>query len=376
MALSGHADGPPMLPQRNFGAALLELLDEVRALTGVDLDRRIFTMRAAELGLTRGGGRSANRTCQMLRASDGWIALNVARPEDREALDAWLELDGVTAPLLPELIVGRSSDALVARGRLLSMPVARVGAVALPPVALPAPYEWPPASRRPPPLVLDMSSLWAGPLCAHILGLAGARVIKVESRVRLDGARLGPRRFYDALHAGHESVVLDLASEDGRAALWRLAQRADILIESSRPRALDAFGLSPERVRAVNPPQVRVSITAYGRAVDAVGFGDDVAAAAGLICQDDRGQPVFAGDALADPITGLVAACEASRSYAAGDGGLLDIAMAGCAARIAAAPALSHGIALNAAPPSLGPGAVAAAEPGRDTAKVLAEFCV
>ena len=41
----------------------------------------------------------------------------------------------------------------------------------------------------PHPLVVDLSALWAGPLCAHLLGLAGARVVKVESLGRPDGAR-------------------------------------------------------------------------------------------------------------------------------------------------------------------------------------------
>ena len=65
-------------------------------------------------------------------------------------------------------------------------------------------------------LVVDLSALWSGPLCAHLLTLAGARVVKVESASRLDGARRGPPAFFDLLHAGQESVVLDLPTERDR----------------------------------------------------------------------------------------------------------------------------------------------------------------
>src|SRR5438445_440620 len=60
--------------------------------------------------------------------------------------------------------------------------------------------------------VVDLSAMWAGPLCASVLGMAGADVIKVEDPRRPDGARFGPPEFFDLLHAGHRSVVLALES--------------------------------------------------------------------------------------------------------------------------------------------------------------------
>ncbi|GAB2869516.1 CoA transferase [Nocardioides pacificus] len=53
----------------------------------------------------------------------------------------------------------------------------------------------------------------AGPLCAHLLGLDGARVVKVESTTRPDGARRGPAAFFELLHAGHAQLTLDLATD-------------------------------------------------------------------------------------------------------------------------------------------------------------------
>src|SRR5204863_308785 len=59
------------------------------------------------------------------------------------------------------------------------------------------------------PLVVDLSSLWAGPLCARVLAGLGARVIKVESRTRPDGARFGPPAFFEMMHRHTQCVALD-----------------------------------------------------------------------------------------------------------------------------------------------------------------------
>ena len=79
-----------------------------------------------------------------------------------------------------------------------------------------------------------------------------------------------------------------------------------------------------------------VSITAYGRhgaAAGRIGFGDDVAVAAGLVASDPgSGSPVFCGDALADPLTGIAAALLVLDGLAAGGGRLLDVPMAQVAA--------------------------------------------
>ena len=62
--------------------------------------------------------------------------------------------------------------------------------------------------------MVDLSALWAGPLAASLLLEAGARVVKVEARDRPDGARSGPRPFFDLLNAGKESVAIDLSAPD------------------------------------------------------------------------------------------------------------------------------------------------------------------
>jgi crotonobetainyl-CoA:carnitine CoA-transferase CaiB-like acyl-CoA transferase len=204
-------------------------------------------------------------------------------------------------------------------------------------------------------VVVDLSSMWAGPLCARLLGLAGADVIKVEATDRPDGARAGSRRFFDWLHGGHRSVALDFRAESGRRALAALLAAADVVIEASRPRALAQLGLAPEMI-SHRDGQVWLSITGYGRGdsglAGLVAFGDDAAVAGGLVGWTDGsrngggqgvGEPVFCADAIADPLTGLCGALAVARSIASGGGELVDLSMRSVAAGFAAAPAVDHG---------------------------------
>ena len=203
-------------------------------------------------------------------------------------------------------------------------------------------------------VVADLSSMWAGPLCARLLGLAGAQVIKVESPARPDGARSGNREFYDWLHAGHRSLSVDFGTRAGRAVLVSLLEMADVVIESSRPRALAALGAAPGMIS--HPPgQVWLSITGYGRSMpERVAFGDDAAVAGGLVgwtagegaggepAGSESTRPVFCADAIADPLAGACGALAVALSRSAGGGELIDLPMRDVAAAFAAA-APDHG---------------------------------
>jgi crotonobetainyl-CoA:carnitine CoA-transferase CaiB-like acyl-CoA transferase len=188
--------------------------------------------------------------------------------------------------------------------------------------------------------VVDLSAMWAGPLCARILGAAGMEVVKVEDVRRPDAARDGDPALYDWLHSGHEVVVVDLHSRDGVYAVRELLARADVVIEGSRPRALAQLGIDAGATIAAARGQTWVSITGYGRSGDAsnaVAFGDDAAVAGGLVAPDAAGEPVFAADALADPMTGLFAALGALVSQSCGGGHLVDVAMAAVSRAVARA---------------------------------------
>ncbi|HET8709824.1 MAG TPA: CoA transferase, partial [Spongiibacteraceae bacterium] len=182
------------------------------------------------------------------------------------------------------------------------------------------------------PLVVDLASLWAGPLCAHLLQMLGARVIKVESTQRPDGARFGEASFYNVLNANKESVALDLNSDGGRAQLRQLLLHADIVIEASRPRALRHMNIVAEEIIAQNPALTWISITGYGRAepqANWVAFGDDAGVAAGLsqMLFDITGEAMFCGDAIADPLTGMHAALAAWAGYLRGGGDLISLSL-------------------------------------------------
>ncbi|MCW2912461.1 MAG: frc 7 [Actinomycetia bacterium] len=329
VALTGRADGPPLVPPGRAAAVARELSARLAALTcggrhPVELDgARLLSERAAFTGHRRRGAVSAGGSCRLLPTADGWAAVSCARPDDPALFGALVggDIGDDPWPAVTGWLSEHTGAEFTERAVLLGVAAGPVHRPVGPP-ALPVP----PATREVDGLlVVDFSALWAGPLCAHLLGLAGARVIKVETPYRPDGARQGNSEFYRLLHAGHRSVVLDPGTPGGRRALAALVEAADIVIEASRPRALARWGLDAEAVAAAGA--VWVSITAYGRRADRIGFGDDVAAASGLVAHDTDGTPLFCGDAIADPLTGLTAAILAMTAPADGTGVLWDVAM-------------------------------------------------
>ncbi len=369
MALTGHADGLPSLTPAAAFWLLGQVTDELALATGtVGLSVRadpgeLIAGRAALAGFTRQGQVSAGGTSRLLRCADGWSGVTLSRADDVAAVPALLGLLGLDVPepaaladawaALAAAALATSAPTLADGAQLLGIPAA-----ALPPLpAIAAGAAWPPwevsriagvsSARLDGALVVDLSSMWAGPLCARLLGLGGARVVKVETPDRPDGARAGNRAFFDWLHAGHQSVVLDLRSASGRDSLGTLLAAADVVIEASRPRALEQLGLAPSQVRH-RDGQVWLSITGYGRATPGrVAFGDDAAVGGGLVAlvpgPDGAGdEPVFCADAVADPLTGVCGALAVARSLADGGGQLIDLPMRAVAAGFAAARQTGH----------------------------------
>ena len=267
-------------------------------------------------------------------------------------MPAWVDLDAAVDvgagaaehlwPTVAAAVAAAPVGSLVAQGVLLGMPVAAVGERTVP--AAPVTVASLGAATRPlrgEPLVVDLSSLWAGPLCGRLLAQRGCRVVKVESAHRPDGARFGNRRFFRALNGAKEQRVVDLRTPDGVGELRALLADADVVIEGSRPRALHQLGCAADAFGA-DGPAVWVSITGHGRTGDGalrVGFGDDAAAAGGLVAWDERG-PCFVADAVADPLTGVAAAAAAVAGLAAARAGagervVVDAALARVAAWVA-----------------------------------------
>jgi hypothetical protein len=346
MALTGREDGPPLLAPPGLPLLMAAWAAELGALTGrlgcsVEVDGpALLGERAALAGLTRRGDRSAGGATRLVRTGDGWLALALARADDVAALGAWLErpVDPEDPwPVVVQSVRRLAVAPLVARARLLGVPCAGLGTVVddtmVRATAL-AGGVGDPCPSLDGVVVVDLSSLWAGPLCTDLLRRAGARVVKVESARRPDGGRDGSAAFFDLLHAGKEAVAIDLDAPGGIDALGRWLERADVVVESSRPRALAQLGIDARTVAAAGRVRVWLSITAYGRELpmgEWVGFGDDAAVAGGLVAWDGSG-PCFCADAAADPATGLVGALAVVRHLAAGGRWLLDVALARTAA--------------------------------------------
>jgi crotonobetainyl-CoA:carnitine CoA-transferase CaiB-like acyl-CoA transferase len=118
--------------------------------------------------------------------------------------------------------------------------------------------------------VLDLSSYLAGPLAAMILGDLGADVIKIERPPGGDDTRALPPRFgqdatvFLAVNRNKRSVLLDIRTPQGRAALVRLVQRADVVVESFPPGLAEKLALRFADLRQINPRIVVCSVTAFG----------------------------------------------------------------------------------------------------------------
>ena len=293
----------------------------------VDVDARALLSRR---GLEAQGPISANGTCRLLPTKDGWAAISLNRPDDWELL-----------PVLFRTDIGEWDwDAVASAISATAGADLEVGATELGLALAVLPDEAPRVDQpwritstgqghaRPLARVVDLSALWAGPLCAFLLHQVGAEVLTVQSTTRPDSARV-----YEA----DELVSLDFATAEGRDELHRLIKGADVVITACRARALAGLGLDPIALTRRSPGLTWVGISAYVRTGpwnNRIGYGDDTAVAGGLVRRGHT--PAFIGDAIADPITGLYAAVAALRVAASG-GGVVDIALRDAAAHVARA---------------------------------------
>lgn len=307
--------------------------DEFGARTAVPVDAtELLTGRAALLDIVPNGQVSAGGATQLLATRDRWCALTLSRDADIDMIPALLQDDSTENDVWPAIRswAARSTAAEVAeRARLLGLPVAVLGETApAPPAVTPlGPREAGPLAGM---LVADLSSMWAGPLCGQLLARAGATVVKVESSGRPDGTRAGSAEFFDWMNTQKLSYVTDFDKSHDVAALLDVA---DVVIEASRPAALTRRGLGPDGV-AVRPGRIWLRITGHGTVgekADWVAFGDDAAVSGGLVGYHG-GAPVFVGDAIADPLTGLHAAGAVAASRERGGGELIEFSMAAVAA--------------------------------------------
>jgi alpha-methylacyl-CoA racemase len=199
--------------------------------------------------------------------------------------------------------------------------------------------------------VLDLTRLLPGGFCTLLLADLGADVIKVEDTAAGDYVRWAPPFYgsdeqtplgtrsalYLSLNRNKRSIRLDLKSEGGRDALLRLAEDADVLVESFRPGVLDRLGVGYDDLRRANPGIVYCPITGYGQDGpnrDRAGHDQNYLGLNGILglTGDADGPPVQAAGQIADlggggmmAAVGILAALhEARRS---GEGQVVDVSM-------------------------------------------------
>jgi crotonobetainyl-CoA:carnitine CoA-transferase CaiB-like acyl-CoA transferase len=190
--------------------------------------------------------------------------------------------------------------------------------------------------------VLDVSTLFAGPLAATFLGDFGADVIKVEHPLKPDASRgHGPAKdgvnlWWKTLGRNKRTVTLNLGQADGAAVLLELVRTADVLIENFRPGTLERWGLGPDALLAANPALVIARVTAFGQFGPysaRPGFGSLAEAMSGFaaLTGEPDGPPTLPPFGLADGVAALAtsyAVMVALRSAeATGRGQVVDMAI-------------------------------------------------
>lgn len=120
--------------------------------------------------------------------------------------------------------------------------------------------------------VIDLTRNFAGPFCTMLLADLGADVIKVERPGAGDDTREwrppewnGHSASYLSANRNKRSITVDMDTDHGREVIRRLAETADVLVESFRPGSLQARGLDAESLRSLNPRLIYCSISAYGQ---------------------------------------------------------------------------------------------------------------
>jgi crotonobetainyl-CoA:carnitine CoA-transferase CaiB-like acyl-CoA transferase len=189
--------------------------------------------------------------------------------------------------------------------------------------------------------VLDAASMLAGPYGATLLGDLGADVIKLEPPKGDETRRFGPRRGTDSgvfvgVNRNKRSVAVDLRTDDGRVVLDALVRWADVVVDNLRPRAKATLGLDYERLHAINPRIISVSVSTFGETGPYAGRpGIDPIAQAMTgfmhVTGPRDGDPLKAGPPVGDAVASLLVANGALAALwarqATGEGQAVEVAL-------------------------------------------------
>ena len=166
--------------------------------------------------------------------------------------------------------------------------------------------------------VVDLTSVVMGPYCTQIMADMGADVVKVEApegditRYVAEGPTPGMNGVFMNVNRGKRSVVLDLRSDEGVAALRALVGTADVFIHSMRAKAIRRLGFDYDAVAAINPAIIYTNCYGYSRRgpdADRPAYDDTIQAECGLpaVQRQLTGDATYVATIMADKVTGLTA---------------------------------------------------------------------
>ena len=166
--------------------------------------------------------------------------------------------------------------------------------------------------------VIDLTAMVMGPYCTQMMADMGADVIKIEppdgdnTRYISVGPTQGMSGVFVNVNRGKRSVMLDLRTPPGVAALRALIERADVFIHSMRSKAIVKLGFGYQSVAAIRPDIIYTNCYGYSRRgpdADLTAYDDTIQAECGLpaIQQMLTGEASFVGTIMADKIAGMTA---------------------------------------------------------------------
>jgi crotonobetainyl-CoA:carnitine CoA-transferase CaiB-like acyl-CoA transferase len=193
--------------------------------------------------------------------------------------------------------------------------------------------------------VIDLTRVMTGPYATMMLGDLGADVIKIEAPGKGDDTRgwgppfiEGEASYFLSVNRNKRSIVLDLKSDLGKEALWRLIDTADVLIENFSPGTIDRLGFGQEAVRARRPKLIFASISGFGQrgpGASRTAYDLIVQGMSGLMSVTGHpdGMPTKLGIPIADIGAGMFAAYAIAAALfkreRTGEGEYIDVSMFG-----------------------------------------------
>lgn len=194
--------------------------------------------------------------------------------------------------------------------------------------------------------VLDLSRVFAGPLCGQVLADFGAEVIKVEHPGRGDdtrdwGMRIGKTEttYYNSMNRNKRSITLDLQSPEGLQIVHDLLPQCDVVIHNFKTGGAEKLGLGYEQLKAIRPDLIYCAVAGYdasGPEAKRPGYDLVIQGEAGLMALNGEAEqpPLKFGVAVVDLVTGMHAAqavlAALFRRERTGKGRLIEMALYDC----------------------------------------------